>query len=170
MPVVRRIAGICFHAAGGVDREGGVVMAEDKIALWVNGVLRCATVTGQMSLLTVLRDQFGLVGTKNGCGEGHCGACTVIVDGKAVRSCVYPAHRAAGKKVETIEGLAAGGELHPLQRAFAELGAVQCGFCTPGMIMAAKALLDANPHPTDAEIRHALRHNLCRCTAATMRS
>ncbi|NIO70241.1 MAG: xanthine dehydrogenase, partial [Anaerolineae bacterium] len=89
---------------------------------------------------------------KNGCGQGHCGACTVIVDGKAVRSCVYLAHRADGKRVETIEGLARDGELHPLQKAFIEHGAIQCGFCTPGMIMAAKALLDAEPRPTREDI------------------
>ncbi len=139
-------------------------MAAQEIALWVNGVERQAKVEPGDSLLTLLRDRLGLTGTKNGCGEGHCGACTVIVDGRAVRSCVYPAARAAGRRVETIEGLARDGALHPLQRAFIAEGAVQCGFCTPGMIMAAKALLDRNPQPSDAEIRRALRHNLCRCT------
>ncbi len=134
------------------------------ISLWVNGVERQATITPKMSLLAVLRDQLGLMGTKNGCAQGHCGACTVIVGGKAVRACVYPARQAAGQRVETIEGLSRGGQLHPLQQAFIELGAVQCGFCTPGMIMAAKALLDANPQPTAEQIRRALRHNLCRCT------
>jgi xanthine dehydrogenase molybdenum-binding subunit len=134
------------------------------ITLHINGLPHRVEIQPDATILSVLRGQLGLTGPKNGCGEGHCGACTVIVDGRAVRSCVYPAARAAGKKVETIEGLSAKGELHPLQRAFIESGAVQCGFCTPGMIMAAKALLDANPHPSDAEIRRALRHNLCRCT------
>ena len=134
------------------------------LSLWVNGAERQVAITPKMSLLTLLRDQLGLTGTKNGCGEGHCGACTVIVGGKAVHSCVYPARHAAGKKIETIEGLSAAGELHPLQRAFAEFGAVQCGFCTPGMIMAAKALLTQNPDPTESEIRFWLAGNLCRCT------
>jgi selenium-dependent xanthine dehydrogenase len=116
------------------------------------------------SLLEVLRDQLHLTGTKNGCNQGHCGACTVIVDRKAVRSCTYPARRAEGKHVRTIEGLAQEGQLHPVQRAFVEHGAIQCGFCTPGMILSAVALLESNPHPTREEIVQALRHNLCRCT------
>ena len=104
------------------------------------------------------------MGTKNGCGEGHCGACTVIVDGEAVRACIYKASRIDGKQVETIEGVARDGVLHPLQQAFIEAGAVQCGFCTPGMIMAAKALLDKKTDPDDDDIRAAMKHNLCRCT------
>jgi selenium-dependent xanthine dehydrogenase len=139
---------------------------EDRqvISFYVNDEFREVEVGLKTTLLQVLRDKLYLTGSKNGCGQGHCGACTVIVDGKAVRSCVYLAHRADGKRVETIEGLAKNGELHPLQKAFIEHGAVQCGFCTPGMIMAAKALLDAKPKPTQADIYQALERNLCRCT------
>jgi len=142
------------------------------ITLFVNGVPYEVEVGPETTLLEVLREKLRLTGTKEGCGKGHCGTCTVIVDGKAVRSCVYPAHRADGAHVETIEGLARDGELHPLQRAFMEMGAVQCGFCTPGMIMAAKALLDSNPRPSREEIIKALQPNLCRCTgyAAVVRA
>jgi selenium-dependent xanthine dehydrogenase len=134
------------------------------ISFYVNDEFHEVEVGLKTTLLQVLRDKLYLTGSKNGCGQGHCGACTVIVDGKAVRSCVYLAHRADGKRVETIEGLAKNGELHPLQEAFIEHGAVQCGFCTPGMIMAAKALLDAKPKPTQGDIYQALERNLCRCT------
>ena len=116
------------------------------------------------TLLSVLRDQLDLTGAKCGCGTGDCGACTVLLDGEAVRSCIVPVKNAVGKQIITIEGLARGNELHPIQRAFVECGAIQCGFCTPGMILAAKALLDHNPNPTEDEIRAALRFNLCRCT------
>ena len=116
------------------------------------------------TLLSVLRDQLDLTGAKCGCGTGDCGACTVLLDGEAVRSCIVPIKDAAGKQITTIEGLARGSELHPIQRAFVERGAIQCGFCTPGMILAAKALLDHNPNPTEDEIRAAIRFNLCRCT------
>jgi len=139
-------------------------MSARMIELHINGKPYCVQIGPKTSLLQVLRDQLHLTGTKNGCGQGHCGACTVIVDGKAVRSCTYLAHRAEGKQVRTIEGLAKDGHLHPLQRAFIEQGAIQCGFCTPGMIMAAVALLESNPHPTQEDIVHQLRHNLCRCT------
>ncbi|MPM81310.1 Nicotinate dehydrogenase subunit A [bioreactor metagenome] len=116
------------------------------------------------TLLSVLRDQLDLTGAKCGCGTGDCGACTVLLDGEAVRSCIVPVKNAVGKRITTIEGLARGSELHPIQRAFVECGAIQCGFCTPGMILAAKALLDHNPNPTEDEIRAAIRFNLCRCT------
>ena len=116
------------------------------------------------TLLSVLRDQLDLTGAKCGCGTGDCGACTVLLDGEAVRSCIVPVKNAVGKQILTIEGLARGSELHPIQRAFVERGAIQCGFCTPGMILAAKALLDQNPNPTEDEIRAAIRLNLCRCT------
>lgn len=139
-------------------------MEKQPITLLVNGVEREVLVGRRTMLLEVLREDLGLTGTKNGCGQGHCGACTVIVDGQAVRACVYLARRAAGRSVETIEGLASEGELHPLQHAFIEQGAVQCGFCTPGMIMAAKALLDNNPRPTREQVVEALESNLCRCT------
>jgi selenium-dependent xanthine dehydrogenase len=142
-------------------------MEKRTISLYVNGSSYQVEIGPKTTLLEVLRDTLHLTGTKNGCGQGHCGACTVIVDGKAMRSCITKASRADGAQVETIEGLEEDGELHPLQRAFIEHGAVQCGFCTPGMIMAAKALLDANPHPTDEEIKDALKRNLCRCTGYT---
>ncbi len=145
-------------------------MSEKKrsIRVQVNGAWHDLSVSAGTSLLEVLREQLHLTGTKNGCGQGHCGACTVIVDGRAERACIYKAQRADGRSVTTIEGLAtAGGSLHPLQAAFIAHGAVQCGFCSPGFILAAKALLDTNPTPGEADIRAALRHNLCRCTGYT---
>ncbi len=117
------------------------------------------------TLLDFLREELDLIGTKNGCGEGTCGACTVLLDRKAVRACRTPMKKALGKTVLTIEGLAApDGTLHPLQQAFIDAGAIQCGFCTPGMIMQALDLLDKNPEPSRDEIRKAMRGNLCRCT------
>lgn len=116
------------------------------------------------TLLEVLRNDLRLTGTKEGCGEGDCGACTVLLDGKAVNACLLLAMEARGKKITTIEGLAQDGRLHPLQKAFIDKGAVQCGFCTPGMILSAKALLDANPRPSEEEIKMAIAGNLCRCT------
>jgi carbon-monoxide dehydrogenase small subunit len=116
------------------------------------------------TLLSVLRDHLDLTGAKCGCGTGDCGACTVLMDGEAVRSCIVPVKKADGHAILTIEGLARGNKLHPLQRAFVECGAIQCGFCTPGMILTAKALLNQNPNPTEEEIRTAISGNLCRCT------
>jgi aerobic carbon-monoxide dehydrogenase small subunit len=116
------------------------------------------------TLLNVLRDRLGLTGTKGSCLEGECGSCTVLVDGRAVNSCITLAAQVQDSAVETIEGLAEGDRLHILQEKFLELGAVQCGYCTPGLIMAAKALLDTNPSPTDAELLRALEGNICRCT------
>lgn len=116
------------------------------------------------SLADVLRDELNLTGIKIGCNEGNCGSCTVLVDGKAIKSCLLLARKANRKEVLTIEGLAKGGKLHPLQEAFVEHFAVQCGFCTPGMILAAKALLDENPDPTEEEVKEMLSGNLCRCT------
>lgn len=116
------------------------------------------------TLLQLLGDELGLTGTKNGCSQGVCGACTVLLDGEPVRACLLLAVRADGRHVATVEGLGAGGELHRLQQAFVDEGAVQCGFCTPGMLMAAVALLEETPEPTEAEVREALVGNLCRCT------
>ncbi len=115
----------------------------------------------------VLREHLGLTGTKIGCGEGICGACTVLVDGKPVNSCIYAAMKAAGRRVQTVEGLTQDSQLHHLQRTFLEQGAVQCGYCTPGLLLTAAALLTDNPNPTEDEIRQAISGNLCRCTGYT---
>jgi carbon-monoxide dehydrogenase small subunit len=134
------------------------------IELHINGDRHELLVSPNNTLLEVLRDRLGLMGTKRGCDLGACGACTVLVNGEAYLSCVMLAVDAAGKKIMTIEGLTEGGELHPLQRAFVEKGALQCGFCTPGMILTAKAILDEEPHPTEATIKKKMAGNLCRCT------
>jgi aerobic carbon-monoxide dehydrogenase small subunit len=134
------------------------------MTLTVNSTPYEVAVEPQQSLLQLLREELHLTGTKEGCSEGECGACTVLLDGKTVDSCLIFALEAQGRAVTTIEGLAQGDQLHPVQKAFAEYGAVQCGFCTPGMILAAKALLDSNPHPTEVEIRQGISGNLCRCT------
>ncbi len=138
----------------------------EKIVHFVlNGDPVGVVVRSDWNLLKVLREQLGLTGTKEGCGAGECGACTVLIDGVAVNSCLFPAMEAEGKEVTTIEGLAAeDGSLHPIQKAFVENGAVQCGFCTPGMVLSAKALLDRKPDPTELEIKTAIAGNLCRCT------
>ncbi len=131
----------------------------------LNGEDAQAEVRPWWTLLRLLREYFGLTGTKEGCGEGECGACTVLVDGLAVNSCLFLAIRADGKDIVTIEGLSkAGGQLHPIQKAFVEKGAIQCGFCTPGMIIASKALLDRNHRPKEEEIKNAIVGNFCRCT------
>ncbi|MBI3092035.1 MAG: (2Fe-2S)-binding protein [Candidatus Tectomicrobia bacterium] len=134
------------------------------ITLNVNGATHKVNVRPGESLLSALRLGLGLTGAKEGCGEGDCGACTVIIDGRTVDSCIYPAGEAQGKKVRTVEGLASNGKLSPLQEAFVEHGAVQCGFCIPGMLMSATALLERNPKPSEAAIRLGLSGNLCRCT------
>ena len=134
------------------------------IRLSLNGAPASATVTTADRLLDVMRDQFGCTGAKDACGEGECGACTVLLDGKAVNACLLLAVEAHGKKITTIEGLSNGDRLHPLQEAFVEGGAIQCGFCTPGMILSAKALLDEIQNPSEEEIREALSGNLCRCS------
>ncbi|MEJ2448641.1 MAG: (2Fe-2S)-binding protein [Anaerolineales bacterium] len=130
----------------------------------VNGQLEQLQVPSNITLLHVLRDMLGLTGTKNGCEAGECGACTVLVDGEPVNSCLVLAVELDGREVTTVEGLAKDGKLTPLQEAFAKLNAVQCGFCTPGMLMAGTALLRRNPHPTEEDIQKALVGNLCRCT------
>lgn len=133
------------------------------LTLHVNGNEHKVETEGGEPLLWVLRNQFALTGTKYGCGEGQCGACTVLVDGKAVRSCRMPVEAARGRKISTIESLAADGKLHPLQQAFIEEEAFQCGYCTPGMIMSAHALLSDTPHPSDDEILQHMNGNICRC-------
>ena len=133
------------------------------ITLTVNGKSHAVSAEPETALLYVLRNDLKLKGARFGCGLGQCGACTVLVDGKPVQSCDLPLSAAAGKSITTIEGLARDGELHPLQAAFIAEQAAQCGYCVTGIIMAAKALLDANPRPADAEIRSALKGNLCRC-------
>jgi len=134
------------------------------LTLNVNGREHELATVPMRTLAEVLREDLGLTGVKQGCGEGECGTCTVLLDGRPVNACLVLAVEARGREVTTIEGLADGARLHPLQRAFIEQGAIQCGFCTPGMILTAKALLDENPGPDKSEIRAALSGNLCRCT------
>ena len=138
-----------------------------EISFILNGSEVRVAVGGHQRLIDILRGPLGQTGTKEGCGEGECGACTVLLDGKPVCSCIILALDVDGREVTTIEGIAEDGNLHPLQEAFVEYGAIQCGFCTPGMILSAKALLDENPSPTDEEIRRAIVGNLCRCTGYT---
>jgi aerobic-type carbon monoxide dehydrogenase small subunit (CoxS/CutS family) len=136
-----------------------------SLTLHVNGANLPVDAAPGESLLSVLRERLGLTGTKYGCGEGQCGACTVLLDGRAVRSCRTKASEAAGRKVVTIEGLASGDRLHPVQAAFLDVDAFQCGFCTPGMIVSAAALISSKPVPTRDDIASALGGNLCRCGA-----
>ena len=133
------------------------------VILDVNGTRRVAHAGPDRSLLSVLRDELDLTGAKYGCGEGQCGACTVLLDGSPVRSCITRVSEAAGKRIATIEGLEREGRLHPLQEAFLETGAMQCGYCTPGMIMSGVSLLGKNAAPTDGEIVHGMQGNICRC-------
>lgn len=135
-----------------------------NIRICVNGEWQALTVKPYERLVDALRQRLGLTGTKVGCGEGECGACTVQVDGRAVLSCLMLAVQADGRQIVTIEGLRQGTELHPLQKAFVEEGAVQCGFCTPGMILAADAILQQEPNPSEEAVRKGLANNLCRCT------
>jgi len=137
---------------------------KEIVSLRVNGETHTLALEPNVTLQEVLREHLGLTGTKKSCDTGECGACTVLVDGMAVNSCLVLAMAAGGKEITTIEGLAREGELHPLQQSFHELGAIQCGYCTPGMIMSAKALLDRNPDPSHSEIQEAISGNLCRCT------
>jgi carbon-monoxide dehydrogenase small subunit len=139
-------------------------MAFHKIKVTVNGSTEMVQVPSNMTLLQLLRDGLVLTGTKNGCAAGECGACTVILNGEPVNSCMVLAVECDGASVVTVEGLADDGRLDPVQEAIVEQGGVQCGFCTPGILISARALLNRNPHPADAEIREALVGNLCRCT------
>lgn len=135
-----------------------------RVKILVNGEWKTASVEPQTTLLELLRETWGLTGAKRGCDEGDCGACTVLLDGQPVNACLVLAVRVNGRKVTTIEGLGDEEHPHPLQTAFVQHGALQCGYCGPGMLLSAKALLDGNPSPTEAEIRQALSGNLCRCT------
>jgi carbon-monoxide dehydrogenase small subunit len=140
-------------------------LRERRITLRINGEVHVLEhVPVGRTLTQLIRDDVGLTGTKEGCGEGDCGACTVLLEGKPVNSCLVLAAEADGKEVLTVEGLSREWELHPVQQAFIEEGAIQCGFCIPGMLLTAKALLDENPSPTEAEIRAGIAGNLCRCT------
>jgi carbon-monoxide dehydrogenase small subunit len=135
-----------------------------EIKFTLNGRCMEVEVPPNWTLLRLLRDKLGLTGTKEGCGIGECGACTVLVDGTPLPSCLLLAPKVEGRSVETVEGLGSRDSLHPLQRSFVEHGAIQCGFCTPGMLMSAKALLDHHPHPSKEEVKEAISGNLCRCT------
>ena len=136
----------------------------EEMVLKVNGINYQVEVEPWRTLVEVLRETLGLTGTKKSCNEGECGACTVMMDGRPVASCLVLAVDAQGKEIVTIEGLSEGERLHPIQEAFLKHGAIQCGFCTPGMVISAKALLDQNPRPTVTEVRKAISGNLCRCT------
>lgn len=145
--------------------SNSIETAAERFRLTVNGIPREIEAAPANSLLDVVREKLRLTGTKRGCGIGACGCCTVLVDGRPRRACLLPIAKVAGASVVTIEGLAGpDGSLHPIQQAFIDAGAVQCGYCTPGMILTAKALLDVTPHPDREQIRRALRGNLCRCT------
>src|SRR4030067_56806 len=138
-------------------------MKKQEIHLDINGKGYTISVFPQRTLIEVLREDLDLIGTKEGCSEGECGVCTILLDGLPVRSCLLLAVDVRGREVTTIEGLAQEERLHPIQKSFIEQGAIQCGFCTPGMLLSAKALLDENPHPQREEIQSALSGNLCRC-------
>ena len=138
-----------------------------EITLTVNEKTHTLSTLPNRTLLDILREDLGLTGAKNGCESGECGACTVLMNGAAVNACLVLAGQADGCAVETIEGLSKSGQLHPIQQAFVDAGAVQCGFCIPGMVMASKALLDHNPQPEEEDIRQALAGNICRCTGYT---
>jgi len=142
-------------------------MGKHMISFTINGVEETGEVPSNMTLLTFLREQLNLTGVKSGCDAGECGACTVLIDGEPVNSCLVLAAEVDGADIRTVEGLASDGQLDPLQEAFIELTGTQCGFCTPGVLIQARALLDRNPHPTLDEIKNALRGNLCRCTGYT---
>jgi carbon-monoxide dehydrogenase small subunit len=139
-------------------------MSQHDITVTINGDKQTRTIEARTLLVHFIREQLGLTGTHIGCDTTSCGACTVSIDGEAVKSCTVFAVQVDGAQIETVEGLAAGGALHPLQEGFWEKHGLQCGFCTPGMLMSARALLSRNPHPSETEIRHGISGNLCRCT------
>jgi carbon-monoxide dehydrogenase small subunit len=139
-------------------------MAQHNITFKLNGALEIASVPSHMTMLQMLREEIVLTGTKNGCAAGECGACTVLLNGEPVNSCLVLAVECDGQELVTVEGLVQDSQLDPLQQALMEIGGVQCGFCTPGVLMSARALLDRNPQPTEADVREALVGNLCRCT------
>ena len=139
-------------------------MPKVPISLTLNGKLRSVSVWPIARLLDVIREELGLTGTKEGCGEGECGACSILLDGRLTNSCLVPALQADGSEITTIEGIATGEELHAVQKSFLECGGAQCGICTPGMIMAVVSLLRENPEPSEADVRNGLAGNLCRCT------
>ena len=138
-----------------------------KIQFTINGETVALEVEPRQKLVDVIREEIGLTGTKKGCGDGDCGACSILLDGKLVNSCLVLAVEADGKEITTIEGLADGDKLHPLQQSFIDHGAIQCGYCTPGMILSAKVLLDQDQNPSEESIRKAIGGNLCRCTGYT---
>ena len=154
---------MCVHRHLPSRLATGSHLGEIMITLIVNGVTRSVDVESDTPLLYVLRDNLGITGPKYGCGLAQCGSCTVLIDGEAKRSCVVPVGTVAGTAVTTVEGLGTPQQLHPIQAAFVEEQAAQCGYCTAGMVMSAKALLDKKPKPSEAEIRQALAGNLCRC-------
>ncbi len=139
-------------------------MMKRKMKLTVNGEEHSLEIEPHRTLLSVLREELELKGAKEGCGQGYCGACTVLLEGQPICSCCLLAMDARGREIVTVEGLSVNGELHPLQQSFIEQGAIQCGYCTPGMLLSAKALLDENPSPSEEDIRSAISGNLCRCT------
>lgn len=143
------------------------MIPQEKMAVTINGESHELDVSVNKTLIDLIKDDLGLVGTKDGCRQGVCGACTVLVDGVPIRSCLELAIRCDGKHITTVEGLREAGSLHPLQQAFIDAGAVQCGYCTPGMLMMATAFLKENPNPTEEEVREALIGNICRCTGYT---
>jgi len=156
----------CLGCAGAIERTPAPARAGRKIKsmeLVVNQTHYRLQVDPNSILLWVLRDELELTGSKYGCGEGHCGACTVLIDGAPVRSCITPVSKVEGKEITTIEGLAQNGRLHPLQEAFIQADALQCGYCTPGMILSGVGLLKKTPHPSEPDIRRALEGNVCRC-------
>jgi aerobic-type carbon monoxide dehydrogenase small subunit (CoxS/CutS family) len=148
----------------GSEKSVAAERAKSHVGFFVNGERVEAAFAPHKTLLEVLREDLGLTGTKHGCELGECGTCAVLVEGKPVLSCLYLGLECEGRRVETVEGMASAAGLHPLQRAFADLGAAQCGYCTPGFLLTARALLDANPRPSRTEIQEALAGNLCRCT------